>query len=456
MNYPFFKHTQPCKNSNHNKTGMVMVFVLWIVVLLGALASTLAWDVLVNSKLALAQREQQIAYNLARSGIALAMTHLANDLLVEDQENRGNPYDAYSDVWAQPPEEKDLDKGGVKMGKGIMSYEITDEESKININKASAQLLRAMLEFYGLDETESDDLANAICDWRDSDNNVLGDDESTGLTENEYYSSLYGQKINKDLADEDLLYRCPNEPFFTIEELIDVQGMSDELFWGPDAITKESVEIAKRSRIAKGRSVASLGPKRRSLRRDSSQPMCDIITVQGEGNLNINTASEEVLTIVLYAANNLTDMNSAKSLARTIVNYRGDNKSKRKNLRPDDAFKSAEDLSKISGLDNEDLAIVSNLSSLGISIGFKSNIFAITGTGRVVKDKRQYQTEKSITAIVKKNLDAYNPDDARLANLNLTTARSSRRKSVSVGSKSKADEDNLIRIPAIRVLQWIE
>lgn len=430
------------------RKAMILVLVLWLVVLLTAFAVTLAWDVTINSKLALAQREQQVAHNLARSGVALAMVHVANDLIIEDRENRGQPYDAYSDVWAQPPEQKDLEKGGMKLGKGTFTYTLIDEEGKININKATPMLLVAMLQFYGYDEVESEDIANAIVDWRDADSVVLGDDESTGLTENEYYSEAAGQKLKRDPSDGDLIYRCPNEPFLTIEELLDVTGITQDLFFGANADEEAKTAIVQRDRAAKGKSTSS-GGKRRSIK-GNQRPLNEIITVYGDGNLNFNTASEEVLTILLFAGNNLTDEQSARSIANNIIKYRGD-EFNRKSLRPDDALKSMADMSKISGLKEADLAALSNVSSLGLNITFKSNTFTVIGTGTVAQEKRINQTEKSVKVIFSKKLDTYNPDDARL-----TTNKSKSISSRTRRSTKTDDEDNLVRIPGIRILQWIE
>ena len=430
------------------KRAMILVMVLWIVVLLGAFAVTLAWDVLVNSKLALAQREQQVAYNLARSGVAMAMTHLANDALIEERENPGQPYDAYSDVWAQPPEQKDLDKGGVKLGKGLYTYTIDDEEGKININKATPQLLCAMLQYYGYDEIDAQQTANSIVDWRDPDSIVLGDDQSTGLSENEFYSQSMGQNLTKDMTDDQLIYRCPNEPFLSIEELLDVNGITQELFFGTDEEAAAKMSIATRNKAATGSQVRTT-TKRRGLNKNTT-PLCNILTVYGDGNLNLNTADEEVLTILLFAANERTDLGSAAATAKSIVQFRGDNK-KKKSLKPDDAFRSMADLSKVSGLNADEIASLSNLNNLGLNVVFKSNTYTVTGTGIVTKEKRTNQTEKSVRVIVNKKLDVYNPDDARLvSNKNTRTVRKPKRMS------STKEEDNLIRVPAIRVLQWIE
>ncbi|MGC8842181.1 MAG: hypothetical protein ACP5QZ_12120, partial [Candidatus Sumerlaeaceae bacterium] len=80
------------------------------------------------------------------SAVAMGMTHLQNDLLIDFADNPNQQFDALSDVWAQPDRrEKDRE---VKLGKGTYDLEIEDEESKININVASQRVLKAMLEFY--------------------------------------------------------------------------------------------------------------------------------------------------------------------------------------------------------------------------------------------------------------------------------------------------------------------
>src|SRR5690606_22710958 len=78
----------------------VLVLTLWIIVVLGVISSSLAFDVQVGSKLAMLQKEQFVAYNLAKSAIAVGITHLQNDSIIDYAENPNQPYDAFSDVWA--------------------------------------------------------------------------------------------------------------------------------------------------------------------------------------------------------------------------------------------------------------------------------------------------------------------------------------------------------------------
>ncbi|MCX7626564.1 MAG: general secretion pathway protein GspK [Candidatus Sumerlaeaceae bacterium] len=426
----------------------VLVLTLWMVVVLGVIATTLAFDIQVNSKLALLQKEQLIAYNLAKSAIALGMTHLQNDMLIDFAENPNQQFDAMSDVWAQP-DRRDKDKE-VKLGKGTYQLEIEDEESKININVASQRLLKAMLEYYGYEPPDSDDIANAIVDWRDRDDICVG---AAGEKENEHYSALLGQRIKSQTTADELIYQCRNEPFLTIDELQDVYGITPELFYGFDPKEREAAEKAARDRVALGKRAIE---KKLSRYRRQPKPLRDIITVRGNGRVNLNTASVEVLTILAYAANNCTNMEAAEAAAESIVQFRGDPE-QGKRPDPDNAFHSLADLAKVPGLNAGTMAQLSAAGALGVQIGFRSSTFLITGIGRVGN------TTRMVRALVSRNLDTYNPEDARLLSNKGKIASDRRRGSFAgrrLGRQREAGggqiEDNLIRIPAIRVLQWME
>lgn len=425
------------------KKAVVLVLTLWMVVVLTVIASSLAFDVQVNSKLALLQKQQAEAYSLAKSAVAAGMTHLQNDMLIDYQENPNQPYDAFSDVWAQPDvKEKDLD---TEMGKGTFRFDISDEEGKINIRFASFKLLKAMVEFYGLEAPDSDDLAYAIIDWRDGDDMAQG--QGAGSKENEYYSGLLGQKINSRTTADQLIYQAANEDFLTIEELLDVAGMTPELYYGYDPESQDAKEEKTRNDIALGKYIHA--PKKK--RKADELAIKDIITVRSSGKINLNTAPEEVLTILMYAGNNCTDIDSARTAAKSIVEFRGGGK-KHKAPEPDDAFKSMQDVAKVPGINQGSLAQLSAGGALGQQIAFNSSVFSVKGIGRV-KD-----VQKTITAIVQRDLNTYNPDDARLAGGKsaFQNRASEASRSRRLGSKHGKEADNYIRIPAIRVVQWIE
>jgi hypothetical protein len=89
-------------------------------------------------------------------------------------------------------------------------YGSLDESAKLNLNIATLAQLRGL-------PGMTDEIAAAIIDWRD------GDDEPTEMgAESDYYLML------------DDPYVCKNAPFETVAELRLVRGITDELYRGED------------------------------------------------------------------------------------------------------------------------------------------------------------------------------------------------------------------------------
>ena len=137
-------------------------------------------------------------------------------------------------------------------GEEPISYTFQDEERKINLNTFPREVLSALP---GVGE----EIASAIIDWRDTDDIPL-----PGGAEDIYYISLNPP------------YHCKNKLLESMEELQAIKGVTPELFR-----TLES-----------------------------------IATIYGHGKLNINTASEETLGVLL------TGLGSPLSLRDKIILYR--------------------------------------------------------------------------------------------------------------------------------------
>jgi type II secretory pathway component PulK len=141
-------------------------------------------------------------------------------------------------------------------------WTLVDESAKINVNLASADLL---LGLECLDEAA----VASILDWIDGD-----DVPNPDGAENDYYSGL------------EAAYSCKNGPIDNIEELLLVKGISLEIYYGsnPDEgdshLNETSADAAEFIEGVPQNSVAGL---------------CDLLTVYGDGKININTASKQVL-----------------------------------------------------------------------------------------------------------------------------------------------------------------
>lgn len=226
--------------------GSVLILALWALFFLAALAVAVGARVSASLDLARRIQDEAITYYLARAGIDKAIVQVGADT---------NAWDGLDESWFNDEKSyKDAAIGGgsftvsyeveVQPGRREVRYGVTGEESKININRAGVGLLRIFLETAGgVDSIQATELAAAICDWRDPD-----DDPLTGGAENSYYENLSSP------------YRCHNGDFESLHELRLVKGM------GPDLL-------------------ARLEP---------------YLTVYGTGKVNINTADAVVLKSAAY------------------------------------------------------------------------------------------------------------------------------------------------------------
>jgi general secretion pathway protein K len=95
-------------------------------------------------------------------------------------------------------------------------YGFTDEESKLNINKADSASLESFFKSgLGLNEIEAQELAASIVDWRDADSALS---LPLGSAEDSYYRNLQYP------------YEAKDADFEVIDELLLVKGVSAEIF----------------------------------------------------------------------------------------------------------------------------------------------------------------------------------------------------------------------------------
>ena len=230
--------------------GSVLILALWTLVLLSALALAVAARVRGAITLASVLKSDTDALYAARSGVELCISAVSAD---------SNEWDAVTEDWSHNEElfrEFPSGNGGfsseylLDWGKDgtVERYGLIDEESRININSpkyANEAVLNAALRTIGgVDELRAGRMAAAIMDWRDADDQPLTDG-----AESSYY-----QARGKP-------YKCGNGPFGTIEELLLVRGMENDIF----------------------------------------QELKPHITVHGAGPVNINTCGHKALRAIAVA-----------------------------------------------------------------------------------------------------------------------------------------------------------
>ena len=182
----------------HRKNkGLVIIAVLWRVVVLMVMTAILGRKSRLDMKVSLARTEAVRCKWACRAGIEKAIAVLNED----ETEN-----DGLLDLWSENPE----DFNDVMLEKCFFTVRVIDESSKLNINAATKEQLLGLPDMV-------EEIADAIIDWRDSDDMPSGAGVESG-----YYEGLtYG-------------YLARNGPFRTLRELLLVKDVTEELFYGED------------------------------------------------------------------------------------------------------------------------------------------------------------------------------------------------------------------------------
>jgi type II secretory pathway component PulK len=177
--------------------GLVIIAVLWMVVVLMVMSAILGRKSRLDMKICMARMEAVRCKWACRAGIEKAMAVMNGD----ETEN-----DSLLDVWSDNPE----DFNDVMLDQCVFTVRVIDESSKLNINTATKEQLLGLPDMV-------EEIADAIIDWRDSDDTPSGAGVESG-----YYESLtYG-------------YMARNGPFRTLRELLLVKDVTEELFYGED------------------------------------------------------------------------------------------------------------------------------------------------------------------------------------------------------------------------------
>lgn len=230
-----------------NNKGSILLFALWVLAFLTIFAVQIGLSI--RAKISLISRIEQRSqlHYLAQAGIKKAISALRLDL----QQNSGT-YTVDSKLFRH---NNSSEFSAQKMGSGVfeVSYEernseesgggkyfgLIDEERKINLNTAEPEEIRRIIKQALLcDDDKATELTEAIIDWRE-----YGVSKPNGFYSDDYYANLEDPYTPKDYE------------FESLDELLLVEGIDQ----------------------------------------DAYQKLLAFVTIFGQGQVNINTASIEVL-----------------------------------------------------------------------------------------------------------------------------------------------------------------
>lgn len=270
------------KKLKDNQKGIALMAVLWVLVLLIALATEFAFSMKMEVNTTRNYKEDTESYYLSKAGLNLALAELFKEAKFHSihgehgwitgkiaastpNETTQSPGQEKSDAEQTTGQEElegeevvqDFDivnRTDIELENGSITYTIRDENGKISINSASKTTLDKLLLYSGIeDKIERSTISDSILDWIDTDKN-----HRLNGAEDDYYRT------------QNPPYYAKNGPIETIDELLKIRGITEEILYG----SKDNNDENKKLGIA------------------------DHLTIYKISTVNPNTASEEVLNIL--------------------------------------------------------------------------------------------------------------------------------------------------------------
>ena len=233
--------------------GVALILVVWVIVVLTAIVGEFSFTMRTEINIVRNFKEEEEAYQLALAGIEKAKLELLSINKSEAMYLNEEDMLMFGDEEEAPSREAEI-------GKGSFEYKIMDEDGKLNINTATEEQLKVLFHDSGIDITEVDIIVDSIFDWKD-----VNDLHRLNGAEEDYYQSL------------DNPYSCKDGPFSTIEELLLVRGITEDVLYGSKDKEEDDEEYYT--------------------------GVAQYLTVYGSNLINVNTAMESVLDVALNPTN---------------------------------------------------------------------------------------------------------------------------------------------------------
>lgn len=241
--------------------GFALLAVTLVLALLAVIVGEFAFSMRLEATMVRSYREEVIGRHLAEAAVQQAIREILTDSQVV-----GLADDALTFFRLPARALPHLPRSGVPLGRGTFSYRITDEEARINLNTAPPDRVDRLLLVLGMDKQTRDIINDSLQDWKDAD-----ELRRANGAESEDYLRL------------PVPYRARNTNLEDVAELLQIRGVTPELYYG----------------------------------RDGAPGLAELVTVRGSGLVNINTAAPTVLRAL-----GLSDAEVAEIIqARAVTPY---------------------------------------------------------------------------------------------------------------------------------------
>ena len=283
------------------REGAALVVALWTVLILSLLIGGLAFEMHLEAGITSHARKRMKAQVAARGGVEYAKFLLAKSFEENSFEEEDEEKEALRTL------SKNLGRGigisgvSVEMGESRAVVDILPEAGRRNVNTLGDEDWEELLDQSGVPEEKWPDLIDCFMDWTDE-----GDEHR--LNGAEESDSFYKDKG----------YVPKNAPLDTVDELLLIKGFTPAIVYGgppPD-------------------------PKSEPLR-----GIAHLLTTFGDGKVNVNTATREVLLTLTAGNGKMMDEWVVDDLLKFRLGDDGIANTK------DDGFESVQDAISKSGMD---------------------------------------------------------------------------------------------------------
>ena len=200
--------------------GFALLAVMLVLALLGVALAEFAYSMRLEASMVRAYKESLVAGHLAEAGVHQAIREILSNARISALDEEGQVV-----FYRLPPGQTtltrlpSLKRSHVPLGPGEFSYRISDEESRLNVNLAPPELVGQLLTVLGVPREARDVINDSLQDWKDTND----EHRANGAESDDYYLKLPTP------------YRARNAYLQDAAELLQVRGVTPELYWGtPD------------------------------------------------------------------------------------------------------------------------------------------------------------------------------------------------------------------------------
>jgi general secretion pathway protein K len=208
-------------------------------------------------------REELLASHLAEAAVQQALREVLSQAPIQAVDEDGAlVFYRLVPGSTLPARLPSLPRTRVPLGPGEFSYRLTDEEGRLNLNRAAPDRVGRLLLALGLERPARDVVVDSLQDWKDADELP----RVNGAESEDYYLKL------------PVPYRARNARMQDPAELLQIRGVTRELYLG----------------------------------RDERPGLAELATVFGRDSVNLNTAPAPVLTAPGLSGAEISDISQAR------------------------------------------------------------------------------------------------------------------------------------------------